>query len=369
MKDETESAPAPPAGGGSRKGAIVLAVLIVTSLLLYLVGDRLTPCTSQARIKAFVVPVAAEVAGKVVKVYIHDNDEVEPGQALFDVDAEPYQISLASSQAAYDLARDTVEGAHASVEGARASLKAAEANRAMAESDADRQERLYKEDPGAISVRRLEMAQATREEARSKVRVEESDLRKALETAGKTGEENSQVQSARAAVDKAKLALENTHVIAPAGGTVTDLRTDVGHFVQPGGAVMTLVADHDLWITADMTENNLGHIDVGDEAAIALDVLPGEVLKGRVRSIGRGVDSGEQSKSGALPTVENDRDWLRQAQRIPVTVEFDAGETPRLKAARVGGQAEVLVYAGDNPIMNFLGAIYIRVASWLSYLY
>ena len=50
---------------------------------------------------------------------------------------------------------------------------------------------------------------------------------------------------------------------------------------------MTLVADHDLWISADMTENNLGHIDVGDEAAIVLDVLPGHVVKGRVRSIGR----------------------------------------------------------------------------------
>ena len=132
---------------------------------------------------------------------------------------------------------------------------------------------------------------------------------------------------------------------------------------------MTLVADHDLWISADMTENNLGHIDVGDEAAIVLDVLPGHVLKGRVRSIGRGVESGEPSKSGSLPTVQNDRDWLRQAQRIPVTIEFDADEDPRLQGARVGGQAEVLVYAGDNPLMNVLGAIYIRVSSWLSYLY
>ncbi len=150
---------------------------------------------------------------------------------------------------------------------------------------------------------------------------------------------------------------------------MTDLRTDVGHFVQPGAAVMTLVAGHDLWISADMTENNLGHIDVGDEAAIVLDVLPGEVLKGRVRSVGRGVENGQKSQSGSLPTVDNDRDWLRQAQRIPVSIEFDPEEVPRLKGARIGGQAEVLVYAGENPVMNFLGAIYIRVASWLTYLY
>ncbi len=218
----------------------------------------------------------------------------------------------------------------------------------MAESDANRQERLYREDPGAISVRRLEMAQATREEARSKVHGAEAELRMALETAGEAGEANAQVQGARAALDKARLDLTNTHVLAPARGTVTDLRTDVGHFVQAGAPVMTLVADHDLWISADMTENNLGNIDVGDEAAIVLDVLPGHVLKGRVRSIGRGVDSGEKSQSGSLPTVQNDRDWLRQAQRIPVSIEFDAGEDPRLAGARVGGQADVLVYAGDN---------------------
>ncbi len=373
MDQDAESSPAPPAdpapGSGSRKGAAIVAALILISLGLYLVGDRLTPSTSQARIQGFVVAVAAEVAGKVVKVHIRDNDEVQPGQPLFDIDPVPYQIALQSAQAAYHLARDTVEASHAGVEGARAALKVAEANREMAERDADRQERLHTEDPGAISVRRLEIAQATRQEARSKVRGAEAELRMALEGAGETGEGNAQVQAARAALDQAKLDLTNTRVVASARGTVTDLQTDVGHFVQAGAPVMTLVADHDVWITADMTENNLGHIDVGDEAAIVLDVLPGHVLKGRVRSIGRGVDSGQQSQSGSLPTVSNDRDWLRQAQRIPVSIEFDADEDPRLTGARVGGQAEVLVYAGDNPIMNVLGAIYIRISSWLSYLY
>jgi multidrug resistance efflux pump len=373
MSDVANSSPAPAAdpaaGSGSRKGAVLVAALIAISLLLYLVGDRVTPITSQARIQAFVVPVAAEASGKVMKVHIRDNDEVQPGQPLVDIDPVPYTIALQSAQAAYDIARDTVDASHAGVEGARAALKAAEANRAMAESDANRQERLYREDPGAISVRRLEMAQATREEARSKVHGAEAELRMALETAGEAGEANAQVEGARAALDKAKLDLVNTHVLAPARGTVTDLRTDVGYFVQPGAPVMTLVADHDLWISADMTENNLGNIDVGDEAAIVLDVLPGHVLKGRVRSIGRGVDSGENSQSGSLPTVQNDRDWLRQAQRIPVSIEFDAGEDPRLAGARVGGQADVLVYTGDNTVMNLLGAIYIRVASWLSYLY
>ena len=67
--------------------------------------------------------------------------------------------------------------------------------------------------------------------------------------------------------------------------------------------------------------------------------------------------------------MENNRDWLRQAQRIPVAVEFDPEEIERLRKVRVGGQAEVLVYTDKHPLMNLLGRVYIRVMSWLSYLY
>ena len=67
--------------------------------------------------------------------------------------------------------------------------------------------------------------------------------------------------------------------------------------------------------------------------------------------------------------MENSRDWLRQAQRFPVAVELDPAELGRLRGVQVGGQADVLVYTGDNPVMNALGALYMRVMSWLSYLY
>ena len=104
--------------------------------------------------------------------------------------------------------------------------------------------------------------------------------------------------------------------------------------------------------------------------AIVLDVLPGEVLKGRVRSIGYGVSSGQAPPPpGTLPTIQNSRDWLRQAQRFPVAIEFDASDTERLRKVRIGGQAEVMVFTGDNVLMNMLGTVYIRLRSWLSYLY
>jgi multidrug resistance efflux pump len=177
------------------------------------------------------------------------------------------------------------------------------------------------------------------------------------------------LRSARSAIEKAELDLARTKVVAPARGLVTDLRTDIGHFAQAGAPAMTLITIHDQWIDADMTENNLGNIEVGDEVAIVLDVLPGKVLKGRVRSVGNGVSSGQPAPPGTLPTIQNSRDWLRQAQRFPVAIAFDPSDAERLRKARIGGQAEVMVFTGDNVVMNTLGAAYIRLKSWLSYLY
>lgn len=360
---------AEPAGRGARIGAGVIAALIVGSLVLYVIGDRHTPHTSQARVQAFVVPVTAEVSGKVVAVHVRNDQQVEAGQALFDVDPEQYRIALQRARSDYESVRRSVNASTAGVDAARASLAAARENYEMSRKDASRQERLYAEDPGAISVRRLEIAQSTREEARSKVTRAEADLRKAEEAAGDAGDANAQLRSARAAVEKAELDLAHTKVVAPAAGMVTDQRADIGNFAQAGAPLMTLIASHDVWISADMTENNLGHLDPGDAAAVVLDILPGRVLKGRVRSVGGGVATGQSSAPGTLPSVENSRDWLRQAQRVPVVVELDPEEAHEVQRVRVGGQADVLVYTGDNAVLNLLGSVYIRVLSWFSYLY
>ena len=360
---------APQAGKASRIGATVVLALIGSSLLWYFAADRVTPYSSQARVQAFVVPVAAEVAGKVLAVHVRNDDDVGRGQALFDIDPEQYRIALQRSRSDFESVRSSVNASVETVAAARASLQAARANQVKAEKDAARHEALYAEDPGAISVRRLEVTQATGVEARSRTKAAEADVRKAQEAAGEAGDNNAQLRSARAAIEKAALDLARTKVVAPAGGRVADLRTEVGQFAQAGAPVMTLIAIRDLWISADMTENNLGNLEPGDEVAIVLDMLPGEVLKGRVRSVGSGVSSAQQAPPGTLPTIENSRDWLRQAQRFPVAVEFDATEAKRLGKVRIGGQAEVMVYTGDNSVMNTLGAAYIRLMSWLSYLY
>jgi multidrug resistance efflux pump len=315
------------------------------------------------------VPVAAEVSGTVLKVHVKNNDEVQPGQPLFDIDPTQYRIALERSRSDYESVRLSVNASTASVQAARASLQAAVASRIYAQQDAKRLEQIHAEDPGALSVRRVESAQTNRLTAQSQEKKAEADLRRAQETAGELGEKNAQLLSARAAVEKAELDLKRTQVVAPARGSVTDLRTDVGQFAQVGTPAMTLIAMHDLWISADMTENNLGNIKPGDKVAIVLDVMPGTILKGRVRSVGTGISPGKQSQPGALPEVQNSRDWLRQSQRFPVAVEFDPSERERLQGVRIGGQADVLIYTGDHSLFNWLAGVFIWVMSYLSYLY
>ena len=363
--------PPPPAkpGKGSRLGAIIVLILILASLAWYFISDRLTPYTSQARVQAFVVPVAAEVSGTVLKVHVKNNDEVQHGQPLFDIDPSQYQIALQRSRSDYESVRLSVNASTAAVEAAKAALQAAVANEVFARQDAARLEQIFAEDPGALSVRRVQSAQANRIKARSQVEAAKADLRRAQETAGEGGENNAQLLSARAAIEKAELDLNRTAVVAPARGSVTDLRTDVGQFAQAGAPAMTLIAIHDLWISADMTENNLGNVKPGDRVAIVLDVMPGEILKGRVRSVGTGISPGKPAQPGALPEIQNSRDWLRQSQRFPVAVEFDPAERERLRGVRIGGQADVLIYTGDHGLMNWLASVYIRLMSYFSYLY
>src|SRR5687768_2984577 len=139
-------APEPAPGKGSKRGAIVVLILIVASLAWYFVSDRLTPYTSQARIQAFVVPVAAEVSGTVLKVHVKNNDEVQPGQRLFDINPTEYRIALERSRSDYESVRLSVNASTAAVEAARASLQAAVANHVYAEQDATRLEEIHAED-------------------------------------------------------------------------------------------------------------------------------------------------------------------------------------------------------------------------------
>ncbi|QXH49598.1 HlyD family secretion protein [Pseudomonas fakonensis] len=344
-------------------------VLIVLSLLWYLLADRFTPYTQQARLQAYVVPVSAEVAGQVQRVAVGNNQAVSKGALLFELDPAQYRIALARAQADYDAARRQVGAHSAGIESAQAALTAAQANERKARQDAERLKRLYEEDPGTVSVRRLEGAQATYEQARSQVAAAHAEVQRAREQEGGNSDDNAQLRSAAANLEKARLDLARTQVRADSDGRITDLRVDVGHYVGAGSPLMTLVATGDVWVSADMTENNLGRLRLGTPVLVVLDSLPGEVLHGRIRSIGQGVSSGQPPPPGQLPTVQNSREWLRSAQRFAVIVELERLNELDAAQLRVGGQAEVMALPGEGNPLNLLGRLFMWLMSWLSYAY
>jgi biotin carboxyl carrier protein len=236
-------------------------------------GGSPDPVHLQARVQAFVVPVAAEVSGKVLKVHVRNNDNVQPGSRFHHrsaavpdrAAAQPIGLRVGAPFGQFRDADDRRgQGGTAGGQG--------QSHQRRAGRDAPGTD--LREDSGAISLRRVERARANRSVAVSQEVAAAADLRKAIETAGERSDKNAQLISARSAIEKAELDLKRTEVVAPSGGRVTDLRTDVGQFAQPGAPVMTLIAVHDLWISAEMTENNLGNIKPGDPVAIVLDVMP-----------------------------------------------------------------------------------------------
>ncbi len=358
-----------PAADPVKKGTKWVALLIGLSLVWYLLADRFTPYTQQARVQAFVIPVAAEVAGRVTRVHVRNNQDVKAGEVLFEVDQQSYQIAVDRARADLESTRRQIGASTAGIDSAQASLRAAQANELKTRQDNQRLEGLYREDPGTISVRLLEVSRANREQAISQVAAARAEVQRAREQQGGSEEENALLRSAATALAKAELDLANTRVRARSAGLITDLRTDVGQFAAAGSPVMTLIAIHDVWVSAEMTENNLGYVKPDTPVAIVLDALPGVIFEGRVRSVGYGVSAGESTAPGTLPSVQNDRDWLRPAQRFPVIIEFSPGELTTLRGIRVGGQAEVMAFPRQGNPLNPLGRLFLYLMSWLSYAY
>ena len=375
MSDETESSTTgddenKSAESSVKKGSAGVLILILVSLAWYLASDRYTPYTQQARIQGFVVGVAPKVSGLVTSVHVRKIQIVNAGDPLFEIDRSSYEIVLKRASSDLENTRKQVSAGAAGVETARANLRAAQANEERAEKDATRQERLYSEDEGTISLRRLEMARASYEQAKAKVTAAESEVQRAIEQMGGEGENNAMLKTAESAVEQAELDLGNTSVIASTDGVITDLRAEVGQYAAAGNPVMTLIAIDDIWIMADFTENNLGHMRVDTPVEIVIDSVPGEVFSGSIRSIGLGISAGQPPPPGSLPTIQNNRDWLRQAQRYPVMIQFEKGELQRLREnIRIGGQAEVIAYTEESHFLKLVGKLFIRVMSWFSYAY
>jgi multidrug resistance efflux pump len=337
-------------------------------MIYYLVADRITPYTSQARVNALVIPIVSEVSGTVIDVVVERNQGVGAGELLFQVEPDRYALAVETAKANLQSARQATGASTANITAAEAQVTSAIAIRLRAEQDIVRLRRIKAEDPGAISDRRIELAEATYTAGQASVKAAEANLERARQDLGDTGDENFRVLQAQADLEQAELNLLRTSVLSPDDGVVTDVRVNRGNFAQAGAPLMTFLASHDIWVQADFTENNLGNIKAGDKVDIVFDALPGKVVKGTIRTTGFGVNV-DSAPLGSLPTIENDRQWLRDAQRFAVLVDFELPSAENLQGIRVGAQASVIVYTGGGFLFNSLAWIKMRLLSIFTYIY
>jgi multidrug resistance efflux pump len=343
---------------------IVLAVVAVV-FIWYVASDRITPYTSQARVQGLTVPIMPQVSGYLVDVRVRLHDVVEPGDTLMQLDRRQYEVAVRNAEASLDAAQQQVGALMATVRSSEGRLGVARAQLDRAQRNFDRVQAVQAENPGALSQADIDRAETSLAQAVERVSSAEADLDRAIQQLGETGPNNPTLRAAEAALEKARLDLGFTTLRATSRGGIESFRLDVGQFAAAGQPLAMFVSTHDVWIEADMRENNISNIKAGDRVEFTLDVAPGRIFKGTVSSVGYGVGQPGGESPGALPTVEGASGWLRDPQRFPVVVRFNADETQGLM--RVGGQVDVIVYTDGNFILNTIGKLRIRLSSLLSY--
>ena len=313
-----------------------------------MLSDRYTPYTSQARVETFLTQVAPEVAGDVLEVGAKDNSPVKKGQLLFRIDPEPYQVAIRSAEANLAVALQAADVSVADVAAARAQVRKQRVDLA-----ASRQ--LGKIVTDLVGQRALAETQGIRARAdmgktEADVTKSEADLRRAEANLGTPGMGNSKVRQALAALDQARLDLRNTTVVAPADGTVTNLRLAKGQYVGPGQPLLSFLESGPRWISADMRENQLGNVRPGQKVLLALDILPGKLFHGQVQSVGWGVSQGDEAPTGQLSANPPDQGWLRDPQTFPVRVLLDPEDAKEagIDIGRSGAQANVMIFTEDE---------------------
>jgi membrane fusion protein (multidrug efflux system) len=372
----------PPANRNSKRRrniviVIVVLVLIVGGVLLWRYFSTYES-TDDAQVDVHLYPVSARISGYVVKVNVDDNQWVQQGTVLAEIDPKDYEAAVAQAEANLASAQATAESLNITVPitsvntssqlkssssdidtanagviaserqttAAHAQLEAAEANDVKAQDDLRRYKALV--DKREVSAQVYDQALASAKSSTASVaaaQANESAAEQFVHQAGsrlaqananhqyaETGPQQvsstrarvraaiADVDEKRALLDLAKLNLQYTKIVAPVTGEVSK-SVVVGLNVQPGQQLLTVVPLDEVWVTANFKETQLRHMRVGQKAEIHVD-SSGRTFKGHVDSI-----AGATGPLFSLLPPENATgNYVKIVQRIPVKIVLEPGE-------------------------------------------
>jgi len=360
-------------------------VVILVAFLVVLVGGLFLwryfssyESTDDAQADLHLYPVSARISGYVVKVNVDDNQWVQRGATLVEIDPKDYEVAVAQAQANLASAEATaqslnitvpitsvntssqlkftasdIENANAGViaaerqlTAAHAQVDAAEANDARAQDDLHRYkllvdkrevaEQVYdqalataKSSTAAVAAARateaaaqqfVQQAQSRAVQADANHQYAETGPQQVSSTQARVRSAIADVEQRRALLEQAKLNLQYTKIVAPVTGQVNKTVV-VGLNVQPGQQLITVVPLDEVWVTANFKETQLKRMRIGQKAEIHVDST-GQTLKGHVDSIG--------GATGPLfslfPPQNATGNYVKIVQRIPVKIVLEPGE-------------------------------------------
>ena len=357
----------------------VLAVLVIAGIFLWRYFSSYES-TDDAQIDGHVNSISPRISGHVIKLNVQDNQYVDAGTVLVEIDPTDYQVAVARAQADYAEAKATADAASvnvpvtsistssqlssadADVLNARAGIKAAqrqfdaakanhqqaEANNVKAQNDlvrykqlVEKQEISQQQYDQAVAAARagsaaVEAARASADAANAQVTQSESKLAQATanQRAAGTAPRQVTIVRARAAsalaaaarkkadLDQAQLNLSYTKIVAPVAGVVSNRTVEVGQNVQPGQELLKLIPLEDIWVTANFKETQLRNMKPGQKSTIYVDAT-GKKYKGHVDSIA----GASGARFSLLPPENATGNYVKVVQRIPVKLVFEPGET------------------------------------------
>lgn len=360
--------------------------LIVGGIVVLVVGFFLWryldsyESTDDAQIDGHLNAISARVSGHVAKLLVQDNQYVEAGTPLVEIDPKDYEIAVARARAAYQDAVATAESmqvnvpittvntgsqlsaAQAEVEGmragvsmarqqleaARAELEQAIANDIKEQNDVGRYKQLVdkqeishqqydqavaaaRSSAAGVTAARASVAAAEQQVAQAQAKRDQMDANlRAAETApqqnaamrARAQAAVAQAQQKKAELDQAMLNLQYARLVAPVNGIVSNRTVEVGQNVQIGQELMKIINLDDIWVTANFKESQLRLMRPGQRVTISVDAY-GKKYNGHVESIA--------GASGALfsllPPENATGNYVKVVQRVPVKITFDPGET------------------------------------------
>ena len=316
-------------------GPLVILALV---LFFFLTGGHYQT-TDNAYVQIAKAPVAPSIAGRVIEIYVHENQFVRKGQVLFRLDARDFQANAAAAQAQLAGAELQVGGLRAAYQQEVAMVKAAQDEAAYTAREAQRQRDLAA--AGVASRQQVEQAVNAADQAKDKLAAARQSAAQALAALnGKPDLATADapaVMQARANLQRAALNVSYATVVAPADGIVARVdQMPVGTYLNASQTGFWLLSGQP-WVEANFKEDQLAHMKVGQPVKIDVDAYPDADLRGHVASFAPGTGSA----FSALPAQNATGNWVKVTQRLPVRIAFD--RPPPDMAARAGLSAKVKV--------------------------